>query len=79
MTERAADVYRPENDPEVMKYWMRQDPRTAAFLLVIPGCAIIGCGVGLLFHISCRQPSLALEQAFSLGDSLLLSADDLRG
>jgi len=48
MTERAADVYKPENDPEVMKYRMRQGPRTAAFLLVIPGCAIIGCGVGLL-------------------------------
>ena len=31
-----------------MRYWMRQGPKTAAFLLVIPGCATIGYGIGLL-------------------------------
>jgi hypothetical protein len=32
----------------MMRYWMRQGPKTAAFLLVIPGCAAIGFGVGML-------------------------------
>lgn len=42
--------YRPEADPQMMRYWMRRGPKTAAFLLVIPGCAIIGGGVGLLLQ-----------------------------
>jgi hypothetical protein len=42
--------YRPEHDPQMVRYWMRQGPKTAAFLLVIPGCATIGVGVGLLLH-----------------------------
>jgi hypothetical protein len=41
-------AYQPERDPQMMRYWMQQGPRTAAFLLVIPGCAAIGYGVGLL-------------------------------
>ncbi len=48
MNEKTVEAYRPESDPEMMKYWMRQGPKTAAFLLVIPGCAIIGYGLGLL-------------------------------
>jgi hypothetical protein len=41
-------TYRPEADPQMMKYWMRYGPKTAAFLLVIPGCATVGYGAGLL-------------------------------
>ncbi len=44
----AEDTYHPESDPQMMRYWMRQGPKTAAFLLVIPGCATIGYGIGLL-------------------------------
>ena len=41
MSETTAGVpYRPETDPQMMRYWMRRGPKTAAFLLVIPGCAI---------------------------------------
>lgn len=40
--------YRPQDDPQMMRYWMRQGPKTAAFLLVIPGCSAIGYGIGLL-------------------------------
>jgi len=35
-------------DESDVKYWVRQRPRTAAFLLVIPGATLIGLGVGLL-------------------------------
>jgi len=35
-------------DESDVKYWVRQGPRTAAFLLVIPGATLIGLGVGLL-------------------------------
>lgn len=48
MNERTVEAYRPELDPKMMRYWMRQGPKTAAFLLVIPGCTIIGYGIGLL-------------------------------
>lgn len=48
MNEKTMDAVRLENDPEMVKYWMKQGPKTAAFLLVIPGCATIGVGVGLL-------------------------------
>jgi hypothetical protein len=44
MNEKTFDTYHPENAPEMM----RQDSKTAAFLLVIPGCAIVGYGIGLL-------------------------------
>ncbi|HUJ74259.1 MAG TPA: hypothetical protein VL359_05340 [bacterium] len=30
------------------RYWKRRGPKVAAFLLVIPGCTLIGVGVGLL-------------------------------
>ena len=50
MTEKTMEAYRPELDPKMMRYWMRQGPKTAAFLLVIPGCAIIGAGVGMLLR-----------------------------
>jgi hypothetical protein len=40
--------YSVEKDPEMIKYWMQRGPKTAAFLLVIPGCALIGYGAGLL-------------------------------
>jgi hypothetical protein len=48
MNEKTLESYRPESDPQMMQYWMRQGPKTAAFLLVIPGCATIGYGLGLL-------------------------------
>jgi hypothetical protein len=43
-----ATTYHPETDPQMVKYWVRQGPKTAAFLLVIPGCATVGYGFGLL-------------------------------
>lgn len=45
---KAAEAYRPELDPKMMRYWMRQGSKAAAFLLVMPGCAMIGYGAGLL-------------------------------
>ncbi len=30
------------------EYWARRGSKTGAFLLVIPGCAIIGAGIGML-------------------------------
>lgn len=48
MSEIAAEKYNPKDDPEMMRYWMKHGPKTAAFLLVIPGCTAIGIGVGLL-------------------------------
>ena len=48
MNQKTSEGYRPEADPQMMRYWMRQGPKTAAFLLVIPGCAIVGYGIGLL-------------------------------
>jgi hypothetical protein len=48
MSEKITKEYNVENDPEMAKYWMRKGPKTAAFLLVIPGSTIIGYGVGLL-------------------------------
>jgi uncharacterized membrane protein YedE/YeeE len=35
-------------DQAEMKYWARRGAKTGAFLLVIPGSAIIGLGIGLL-------------------------------
>ncbi len=48
MSEHAAEAYRPEMDSKLMQHWMRQGTKTAAFLLVIPGCTVIGYGIGLL-------------------------------
>ncbi len=48
MTEKKFETYRPETDLKMIRHWMRQGPKTAAFLLVIPGCAIVGYGIGLL-------------------------------
>jgi hypothetical protein len=48
MNEKVMNNYQAANDPEMMRYWMRQGPKTAAFLLVIPGCATIGYGIGIL-------------------------------
>jgi len=48
MNEKTLEAYRPELDPKMMRYWMRQGPKAAAFLLVIPGCTVIGYGAGLL-------------------------------
>ncbi|MFL5813993.1 MAG: hypothetical protein ACJ763_10490 [Bdellovibrionia bacterium] len=31
-----------------MEYWMKEGPRTGAFLLVIPGATCMGIGAGLL-------------------------------
>jgi hypothetical protein len=35
-------------DEAGMKYWARRGAKAGAFLLVIPGSAIIGLGIGLL-------------------------------
>ena len=35
-------------DPSVAEYWARRGAKTAAFLLVIPGAAVIGLGFGML-------------------------------
>ena len=48
MNEKVMENYQAVNDPEMMRYSMRRDPKTAAFLLIIPGCATIGYGIGLL-------------------------------
>jgi hypothetical protein len=53
MNHEAAENYRSQMsanaiNPNMTQYWMRQGPKTAAFLLVIPGCATIGYGIGLL-------------------------------
>ena len=48
MIETTSHTYHPEKDPEMMRHWIRNDLKTAAFLLVIPGCGIIGYGIGLL-------------------------------
>ena len=38
----------PSSDPAIAEYWAHRGPKVAAFLLVIPGAAIIGLGFGLL-------------------------------
>jgi hypothetical protein len=51
MSDRTFDAFNHKadpHDPKLARYWMRQGPKTAAFLLVIPGCAIVGAGIGLL-------------------------------
>ena len=48
MIETTSHTYHPEKDPEMTRHWIRNGPKTAAFLLVIPGCGIIGYGIGLL-------------------------------
>ena len=48
MNQNSTAGYAPQNDPEMMRYWMKQGPKTAAFLLVIPGCTLIGFGAGML-------------------------------
>jgi hypothetical protein len=52
MNQERVESYHQETDPEMMQYWMRQGPKTAAFLLVIPGCTAIGYGIGLLANHS---------------------------
>ncbi len=51
MNGKTLEAYRPELDPQMMRYWMRQGPKAAAFLLVIPGCALIGYGIGVLARL----------------------------
>jgi hypothetical protein len=48
MNERTVETYGPEADPEMMRYWMQHGSKAGAFLLVIPGAAVIGYGIGLL-------------------------------
>ncbi len=48
MSDKTVESYQSETNPHMAEYWMRQGPKTAAFLLVIPGCATIGYGIGLL-------------------------------
>jgi hypothetical protein len=35
-------------DPAVAEYWACRGSKTAAFLLVIPGAAVVGLGFGML-------------------------------
>jgi hypothetical protein len=42
--EKGAD---PKTAPD-WEYWARRGSKTGAFLLVIPGCAIIGARIGML-------------------------------
>lgn len=53
-------------DAEELKYWARRGPKTAAFLLVIPGCVLMGAGVGLLYG------HLAADTLIGLGGGLLV-------
>jgi hypothetical protein len=48
MNANVAEKHGIENDPEMVKYWMMHGPKTAAFLLVIPGCTVMGYGLGML-------------------------------
>ena len=47
-----AEGARPGIPPgmEMCDFWARRGSKTAAFLLVIPGCGLIGLGVGLLIN-----------------------------
>jgi len=47
-TEQAKGPPKYSLDAEELKYWARKGPKTAAFLLVIPGCTIIAVGTGML-------------------------------
>ena len=44
----------PEQSPapgtEQWEYWARRGSKTGAFLLIIPGSAIVGLGIGLLLN-----------------------------
>ncbi len=60
MNEKTPEAYQPELDPKMMRYWMRQGPKAAAFLLVIPGCTIIGYGIGLLTTHSLPYSAIGL-------------------
>jgi len=46
----STEQYSVEKDPEMIRYWMKEGPKTAAFLLVIPGPALMGYGVGMLYE-----------------------------
>jgi hypothetical protein len=35
---------------EMCDYWARRGSKTAAFMLVIPGCGIVGLGIGLIVN-----------------------------
>jgi len=49
MNGQTAQQYDVSKDPEMMRYWVKEGPKTAAFLLVIPiPYAIVGFGAGLL-------------------------------
>jgi hypothetical protein len=55
-----------ENDPELQKYWAKRGPKTAAFLLVIPGCTVLGYRLGLLL------PSVTSYAVMGFGAGLLV-------
>lgn len=46
--DRTLDSDEAERQAEI-EYWARRGAKSAAFLLVIPGPAVIGAGAGLLF------------------------------
>jgi len=47
MNGQTAQQYDVSKDPEMMRYWVKEGPKTAAFLLVIPGCTVMGYGAGM--------------------------------
>jgi hypothetical protein len=48
MNATVSEKSRIENDPDLQRYWAKRGPKTAAFLLVIPGSTVLGYGAGLL-------------------------------
>ena len=74
INEKSFDTYHPETDPKVMRYWMRQGSKTAAFLFVIPGCAILGYGIGLLASRALPYSVIGFGAGFLAWDSSSLSA-----
>jgi len=64
MNANVAEKYHIENDPEMVKYWVKQGPKTAAFLLVIPGCALMGYGAGLLLAAPLACGAIGLGAGF---------------
>jgi len=75
MNEKTFEAYRPEMDPKLMRYWMRQGPKTAAFLLVVPGRAIMGTGIGLLASKSLPGGVIGLGAGFLIWGLIVALVD----
>ena len=53
MNEKTVEAYRPELDPKMMRYWMRQGPKAAAFLSLFLVARLSAMGSGCLPSIPC--------------------------